>query len=309
MMKINKDKNRIIPIYFRLAIAVFLIGLFFITIQFLPVSKQSNTAFLREGERPLVIAHRGGAGLAPENTMLAFRVAEKIGVDAIELDVRMSKDGHVVVIHDETVDRTTNGTGYVNKLTLEQIKKLDAGYRLKLEKGAYPFRNKGVTIPTLEEVFKQIRNVPLVIELKDPNKKLEAEVAKLIKKYKMKKRVIVGSFNDNSLERFASKTDGKIPVGTGVETIKYFLFLHKIHLDRLLPLKRHAVQIPVKVGRVDLATERLIKRVRERNIAIHFWTINDEKTMRQLIELNVDGIITDYPNLLIQLLEEERKEI
>lgn len=247
--------------------------------------------------------------MAPENTMLAFKLAEKIGVDAIELDVRMTNDGHLVVIHDETIDRTTNGTGNVSDYTLQEIKTFDAGYNLEYESGGFPFRNKGITIPTLEEVFQEINGTGFVIELKDPNRAIEKKVAKLIKKYDLRKKVIVGSFNDDSLKRFATRTDGKVPIGTGVETLKYYVFLHKFHLERLFPLDRHAVQIPTKAGGVDLATERLVKTIRERNIAVHYWTINDEKTMKELIEMNVDGIITDYPNKLLKLLNENTKEI
>jgi glycerophosphoryl diester phosphodiesterase len=308
-MKINNRKIPTNAFLNRVIIVFFLLSILYGTIQFVPVSKQSNTAFLKDDGQPLVIAHRGGAGIAPENTLLAFRLSQKLGVDAIELDVRMTKDEELVVIHDATVDRTTNGTGYVKEYTLEEIKKLDAGYKIKNEKGVYPFRNKGVTVPSLEEVFVHINRTPLVIELKDPTKKVEKKIIKLIKKYNMKNKVIVGSFNDKSLRRFATTTNGNIPVGTGVETLRHFVILHKVGLDRLFNLERHAVQIPIKIGKIDLATERLVKTVKERNIAIHYWTINDEKTMKKLIELNVDGIITDYPNRLINLLEKRNGEI
>lgn len=281
----------------------------FVLLQIFPVNKQSKTVFLKDGKRPLVIAHRGGAGLAPENTLLAFKIAEKLNVDAIELDVRLSKDKQLVVIHDATIDRTTDGTGYVSELTVDELKAYDAGYYLKTDEGSYPFRNKGITIPTLEEVFQNVKKTPLIIELKDANHEVEKKVAKLIKKYNMKKRVIVGSFHDASLERFANQTDGKIPIGSGVETVKYYVFFHILHLDRLFPLESYAVQIPLKAGNIDLATKRFIKSIQERNIAIQFWTINDERTMKKLIELNVDGIITDYPNKLLRLLEKKNNEV
>jgi len=309
-MKVDNNRIQFLSTINRILVFVFItISLLFLSVQHIPVSKQPEKGIFSNRARPLVIAHRGGAGIAPENTIYAFKLAERIGVDAIELDVRITKDKQLVVIHDETIDRTTNGTGMVSDYTLEELKKFDAGYHLKLENQGYPFRNKGITIPSLEEVFQHIKNTPFVIELKDPNPRIEKQVAALIKKYELKKKVIVGSFNDASLKRFASRTDGKIQIGTGVKTIKYFVLLHKLRLDRLYPLNRSAVQIPIKAGGVDLATERLIKTVRERNIAIHYWTINDEKTMKQLIELNVDGIITDYPNLLLRLVDQSTKEI
>ncbi len=308
-MKIHKQRQGLSPIIQRLFVFIFILCIGFMVAQLVPVKKQKGTPFYKESDRPLIIAHRGGAGIAPENTLYAFKLAERIGVDAIELDVRMTKDKELVVIHDDTVDRTTNGTGYVSELTLEEIKKFDAGYHLKMDGRGFPFRNKGITIPTLEEVFQEIKNTSIVIELKDTSPKVEKKVAKLIKKYDMKKRVIVGSFNDDSIKRFLHSTDGKIAVGTGTKALKYYVILHKLRLDRLYPLKRHAVQIPLKVGKVDLATQRLINTIRERNIAVHYWTINDEETMKELIKKNVDGIITDYPNKLIRLLNENYKEV
>jgi glycerophosphoryl diester phosphodiesterase len=305
-VKINNKRIYIHASINKILVVLFLISLLFIVVQLIPVNKQSNTSFLKAGSSPLVIAHRGGAGLAPENTIRAFKLSEQLGVDAVELDVRMTKDEQIVVIHDEKIDRTTNGTGYVSDYTLAELKRFDAGYRLKLEGGGYPFRNKGISIPTLEEVFQQITNTNLVIELKDSNPKVEKKVAKLIKDYNLKKRVIVGSFNDNSLKRFANRTKGKVPIGTGIRTLKYYIFLHKVHLDRLYPLNRHAVQIPVKVGSVNLATKRFVETLRERKIAIHYWTINDVDTMKKLIDINVDGIITDYPNKLLKIVGESK---
>jgi glycerophosphoryl diester phosphodiesterase len=307
-MKINQRVSLFHPVY-RLLFLLFFLGALFLILQLIPVNKQKETTFNKANDTPLVIAHRGGAGIAPENTLYAFKMSERLGVDAIELDIRMSKDNQLVVIHDETVDRTTNGFGYVSDMTLEQLKRLDAGYRLEIDQRGYPFRNRGIAIPTLEEVFQEIKHTAFVIEIKDTDPKVERKVAKLIKKYKMKKKVIVGSFNDDSIKRFANSTDGKIPIGTGEKTLKFYVFLHKLHLDRIYPLKRNAVQIPVRVGHVDLATERLINTIRERNIAIHYWTINDEKTMKELIKMNVDGIITDFPNKMLRLVNKDAEEI
>ncbi|WP_078546313.1 glycerophosphodiester phosphodiesterase [Litchfieldia alkalitelluris] len=308
-MKINNQRHSFHVLFNRLLVFIFICSALFILIQLIPVNTIKETTFNKESNKPLVIAHRGGAGVAPENTLYAFRVSERLGVDAIELDVRMSKDGELVVIHDETVDRTTNGVGFVSNLTLKELKSLDAGYRLKMRDRGYPFRHKGITIPTLEEVFQEIKHTSIVLELKDTNPTVEKKVAKLIKKYDMKKRVIVGSFNDDSIKRFADRTDGKVAIGTGSKALRFYVILHKLHLDRLYPLKRNAVQIPVKVGNINLTTDRLIKTIKERNIAIHYWTINDEKTMKKLIKKNVDGIITDYPNKLLKLLNDDYKEM
>src|SRR5699024_4611846 len=117
----------------------------------------------------LVIAHRGGRGLAPEGTLTAFDQAVSLGVDVLEFDTHLTKDGHLVVIHDDTVDRTTNGTGKVNELTLEEVQNLDAGYSFTDEEDEYVFRDQGVYIPTVEEVFQKYPNMRHLIELKDTN--------------------------------------------------------------------------------------------------------------------------------------------
>ncbi len=142
------------------------LGLFF---TFLPVSKQVTKPFFENGGLPLVIAHQGGEHLAPSNTMIAFEQAVEMGVDVLETDIHITKDGHLVAIHDPTVDRTTNGQGEVAALTLEEVKQLDAGYHFVDLDGNNSFRGKGVTIPTVEEMFQAFPNTRIEIEIKDTN--------------------------------------------------------------------------------------------------------------------------------------------
>ena len=139
--------------------------------------------FVREGGVE-VIAHRGGWGLWPENTLFAFQNAVDLGVDMLELDIRGTKDGHIVVFHDSRLRRTTNGTGRVNEFTLEELKKLDAGYQWSPDDGkTFPFRGKGIVIPTLKEVFESFPEMRISIEIKDREPQMVTSFIDVICKY------------------------------------------------------------------------------------------------------------------------------
>jgi glycerophosphoryl diester phosphodiesterase len=127
--------------------------------------ERETKPFFKDLKTPIIIAHRGGSTF-PENTLPAFHHSRQIGADAFEFDIHMTKDGHLVVIHDSTVDRTTNGTGSVHSLTFDEIMQLDAGYRFLDAKGTYPYRDKGVTIPTVEQVFQMFPTMRMNIEIK-----------------------------------------------------------------------------------------------------------------------------------------------
>ncbi|WP_307440036.1 glycerophosphodiester phosphodiesterase family protein [Bacillus sp. V2I10] len=168
----------------------------------MPVHSVENQAFLKKGKRPFIIAHQGGEGMAPGNTLAAFSLSEKLEVDVFEMDVHLSKDEEVVIIHDDTVDRTTNGTGAVKDMTLQQLKQLDAGYHFIGPDGTHPYRNKGVTIPTMEEIFTAFPGYPMTIELKTEDPLLADKMADLIQKHNMTNKVIIASFYDESLNYF-----------------------------------------------------------------------------------------------------------
>src|SRR5699024_12240988 len=147
-----------------------------------PVKARPERAFYRADDpEVLVIAHRGGRGLAPEGTLMAFDQAVSLGVDVLEFDTHLTEDGHLVVIHDDTVDRTTNGTGKVNELTLEEVQNLDAGYSFTDEEDEYVFGDQGVYIATVEEVFQKYRNMRHYIELNVTNETVrDIEIIKLL---------------------------------------------------------------------------------------------------------------------------------
>jgi glycerophosphoryl diester phosphodiesterase len=274
---------------------------------------QARSTKATDHETPLVIAHRGGASLAPENTLVAFQKARLIGVDAIELDIRMSKDGHLVVIHDESVDRTTNGNGKVNKLTLRKLKKLDAGYHFKDKFGDHIYRGKGIKIPTLEEVFESYNDMHLILEIKDaePSRrgsKLEKKLWKLIKKYDLEDNVLVFSFHEDILNRFNRYAKGQVALGASKEEAQRFVIFHKLFLNNLYKPSSNALVIPTERNNVRLTDRRLIRGSHNLDMKVHYWTINNEKQMKELLKRGADGIITDRPDLLLKIIEKMKKK-
>lgn len=280
--------------------------LFITILQFIPVKPAEKQAFLKKGKRPLIIAHQGGDGMAPGNTLAAFSLSEKLGVDMLEMDVHLSKDEEAVVIHDATVDRTTNGTGEVKDMTLAQLKQLDAGFQFVGPDGSGPYRNKGVTIPTMDEIFTAFPGYPMTIELKTDEPLLADKMADLIKKHDMTDNVIIASFHDEALNYFIEATDGQVPVSSPSKATRNFVLSHKLFLDRLIPMNKYTVvQIPMQASGLNLTTGRIIKSLHDRNIAVQYWTINDEDSVRRLVEIGADGIMTDHPNIVKKVLDQE----
>ncbi|MDP5273959.1 glycerophosphodiester phosphodiesterase [Chengkuizengella axinellae] len=296
----KKSKKRIKKMKWLFSI-LSVIGCLFIIFQFIPVKKQEKNVFISDGS-PLVIAHRGGADIMPENTLTAFEHSRQMGVDALEFDVHLSKDGKIVVMHDETLDRTTDGTGFIANYTLDELKKLDAGYHFKDEQGNFAFRGKGVTIPTLKEVFDGFSDLPMVIEIKPENKELTEKVYEMIKEYNLESQVIINSFYETVLTWFYELAGDEIPIGAGPDTVKKYVISNKLYLDRLIPLNVSAFQLPMEDSGINLTTKRIIQSLQDRNIVVQYWTINEVTDMEKLIDLGVDGIITNKPDLLLEVL-------
>jgi len=277
---------------------------------FLFVPKQPTVYPDLAGKRPLIIAHQGGELLAPSNTMAAFDLAYSLGADVLETDIHMTKDGHLVTIHDATVDRTTNGTGRVDQYTLEELQKLDAGYHFKDLEGNYSYRGKGVYIPTLEELFakygdKSYFNVEIKDSYpKDGESQIEKKLWELIQKYHLEKKVVVSAFNNELLQKFNSYAKGAVALGAGRSEVTKFVVLHKAFLPGFYRPQAQAIQIPTEDSGINLKSKGLIKAAHRLNMIVQYWTIDDKETMRELIELGADGIMTNRPDLLHELLEE-----
>ncbi len=257
----------------------------------------------RERDRVLVMAHRGWRGRFPENTMLSFQRAAELGVDALEMDIHSTADGELVVIHDATVDRTTNGKGPVQSFTLAELKQLDAGYWWTPDNGrSYPFRGQGVTIPTLAEVFAAFPNFWINIDIKQANPPIVTPFVEMIRAYGMTNQVVVGSFHEPVIQAFRQACPEVVTAASAGE-VRRLLVLSRLGLGRFYRGGAQAVQIPEKYGRFQIITPRFVQAAHHHDMAVHVWTVNETAEMQRLIQLGVDGIMTDYPDRLLRLLE------
>ncbi|MGG3468289.1 glycerophosphodiester phosphodiesterase [Neobacillus pocheonensis] len=282
--------------------------IFLLAVNFLHVGTIKEKSFFKNN-RPLVIAHQGGELLAPSNTMAAFKNAANIGVDVLETDLHITKDGYLVAIHDPTVDRTTNGHGKVADMTLEEIQKLDAGYHFKDLQGQYSYRGKGVYIPTAEEMFQTFGNMRIEMEIKDDNPperydEMASKLWSLIKKYHMEDKILVASFDQEILNTFNKYAKGRVATSAGKQEVKSFVIFHKFFLRNLYQPHVDAFQIPVADSGFDLTDKKLIYGAHRRGMQMHYWTIDDPKEMKRLLDAGADGILTNRPDLLLKIVNE-----
>lgn len=252
-----------------------------------------------------VIAHRGGAHEVPENTLVAFGHAQMVEADMVELDVHLTADGHVVVLHDETVDRTTDGRGRVAEMSLEEVTALDAGFHFSPDGVSHPFRGLGLRVPTLDEVLAGFPDMPLLIELKTNDPRLADAVARLLETHDAGGRVIVASFHQDVLDRFRARAP-HVPTGMTEREALVFVLLERFGLAFLYPdpPPASALQVPERYGLLPVASEDLIERAAERGLPVYVWTVNDEAAMRRWATLGAAGIITDRPSVLVRILRE-----
>jgi glycerophosphoryl diester phosphodiesterase len=246
---------------------------------------------------PLLIAHRGGAGLAPENTLLAFRRAlDWWGADVLELDVRCTRDGEAVVFHDDTLERTTSGSGRVAEHTLAEIRALDAGFHFSADGATTPFRGAGAVVPTLEEVLRACPDARINIEVKDPA--AAPAVAESVRRTGSARRILVAA----PKRAYRAGLDGEWPVSASEEEIRTMYVLHRLRFGRLHTPAVDALQLPELHEGRRILTPGLIREAHAKNIAVHVWTVDEEPDMRRLLDWGVDGIVTDRPDRLARVL-------
>ncbi len=249
----------------------------------------------------LVIAHRGGRGQWPESTMYAFQKAHDLGVDVLEMDIQATSDGFLVVIHDQTVDRTTDGQGRVADLTLAEIQQLDAGYNWTDDAGkTYPYRGKGITVPTFRTVVEAFSDTRMVVELKRTDRSIVDRFLKIVQEFDTADHTLVASFTGDTIDEVREAYPGIAsfkPVDAMVFTI-----LNKVGLGGAFQSTSQAFEIPRRLGSMNIVDERYIRNAHEHNVKVHVWTINDVEDMQDLIDIGVDGIMTDYPARLMRLL-------
>jgi glycerophosphoryl diester phosphodiesterase len=255
----------------------------------------------------LVMAHRGGRSLGPENTVYTFKRAIELGTDLLEMDLQTTSDGALVILHDREVDRTTNGKGAVDSFTLSDLKKLDAGFRWSPDNSSsYPLRNKGIMVPTLTEVLKAFPDTRINIEIKSSQVNTIQDLCRTIRDNGMSEKVMVACFDAGKLGEFRSICP-EVATSAGASEAAMFYWLQWAHLESAYSPSAQALQIPEAYGDYRIATRRFIEGAHARNMRVHVWTVNDIESMQRLIDLGVDGIMTDYPERLVKILKKQRE--
>jgi glycerophosphoryl diester phosphodiesterase len=265
---------------------------------------------LRSGRRlapgggwPINLAHRGASKMAPENTMEAFRLGIEAGAGGLELDVHLTRDGRVVVIHDPTVDRTTGGTGAVAEMTLDELRALDAGHRFNPDDGAdFPYRGRNVRVPTLAEVLRVFPGVVVNIDMKADRPAIEASVLRVLREAGAGGRALVVSSRYSAVRRFRKISGGSIATGASRLEVGVFYLFSRLRLEWLLRPAYDALQVPPKHRGIPLVTRRFIDAAHARGVRVDAWTISGVDEMYRLLDLGVDVIITDRPATLAVVL-------
>lgn len=247
------------------------------------------------------MAHRGGAALAPENTLTAFRQAIGWwGSDVLELDVQPTRDGEAVVLHDATLDRTTNGEGPVENLTLAEIRKLDAGYRFTPDGGAtFPYRGLGIGVPTLSEVLEAFPEQRLNVEIKAAG--VQKRVVEIIRAGNAAGRVLIAAGARAHRRHFA---DYAGPVSASSEELRNFHLRHRARVAGWTRQRVDAFQMPHRHRGREVVSARLVRDAHRHNIPVHVWTVDAVEEMHRLLQWGVDGIVTDRPDRLARVLHE-----
>lgn len=261
-------------------------------------------AYLTRTSPPIIAAHRAGAELMPENTLEGWKtVRELFQPDVFELDVRLTADDSVVVIHDEVVDRTTDGIGLVRFLPFEEIRQMDAACWFTPDSGrTYPLRAKGVHIPTLSEVFDSFPRDNFNIEIKDSLSRAAELLVALIRKRGMEDQVVIASVYTPVIQH-VREIAPEIATSGSEEEVRSFVLLGKVGLGFLAKTHMNILQVPESSGSIRVVTRGLIRRSHKRGILVHVWTVNDAASMERLLKLGVDGIITDRPDLAIEVFK------
>lgn len=246
----------------------------------------------------LVFAHRGGAGLAPENTMAAFANGLALGSDGLECDVHLSRDGVPVVIHDHTLDRTTDASGPVGAYTAAQLEAVDAAYRFAGLDGTFPFRGRGIGVPALEAVLRAFPSARVIIEMKEGTAALAHAVLDVIRRTEAVDRVCVGSFHRNGLGVLRGE-EPAVATSASEREARWTLYRAWCRWPFRHQARYCAFQVPERVGSLRVVSPAFLRQAHRSGARVDVWVVDRPDDVIRLFEWGVDGVITDRPDVVV----------
>ncbi len=256
---------------------------------------------------PHVIAHRGGAGIAPENTLPAFdHAAALCGVHALETDIHMTQDGVIVAAHDDTIDAQSDGTGLLKMMDYADLLRADMGYTWSSDAFNFPFRGQNLDVPTLAQLLDRYPEHIINIDIKQHEPEVVEAFAKLIESQQAYARVVVGSFHSKTINYFRKLMPMVTTTASYFEVLTFFL-LNKMGMSRLWRHRCQLMQIPERYSSLQLITPSFVYNLHKHAVQLHVWTVNDSADMDRLLSWGVDGLITDFPQRAIDIVQNKKK--
>ena len=244
--------------------------------------------------------------LGPENTLTAFERGLAAGADGVEIDVRRSRDGEMVVIHDETVDRTTGGRGLVRSMTVGELARVDAAYWFRPEE-AYPLRGRGIGIPRFTDILAAFPDSVFIVELKENDLESARLAVEAVRAARAVDRVMMGSFYRRPL-RHVRQLEPGMPTGAATSETRTAMYLSRLRLPLFRP-KYRAFQVPESFGPTRVVTPQFVRTAHAARVPVQVWTVNDEQDMRRLLSWGVDALITDQPGLAARVVRDGSKAL
>ena len=271
-----------------------------------PQKRESKDAL--QFERPIIIAQHGGAGLAPEHSLLAFDQAAQLGVDGFTVSVRLSKDEEIIAFHDATVDRTTNGSGFIKDFTLENLRELNSGYNFEDLEGTFPYREQHVSAITLRELFEAYPDKLFIIAIQDSPDTYEGSLMpsklwRLIEELDIHGQIVVSSPFSEQIDRFNLYAQNRIALGAGEGDIKKAMTSFTSQFGHLYHPKVDLFVTPLKQGVFNFDSPRFVKFLSDLNVPMIYSNIDDLMTMNRVIRQGAMGIVTNRPDVAEILIQ------
>lgn len=258
-----------------------------------------------------VTAHRGDSKYYPENSKVAFNSAVELGVDVIETDVHISSDGIIFIWHDENTKKLDGDERSISTRPWSELKELDLGFLYIDKNGKRPFASQGIRLMTFSEALHAFPNTRFNVDLKDNNINLVQGMYRILEQDSAFDRVVVASFSSENLKAIRKFSD-RVATSYGQSEVLLRVILSKLNLFRFVSnfLPRYPViQVPVSSGGITVVTKRFIKILHKRGVKIQVWTINEKEEMKKLYKMGVDGVMTDDPRLLLEVVNQLKKEV